>query len=147
LRRRVLLAAALVAASLVVAACGDEKTDTYNAEGEKVVDRFQKDLRAAQAELQNQTEPEGVARGIEQMRSAFAEAADGLSRLDPPGDAKADHDKFVGQLRAFGPELDRFAKAVREQDSETIGEVQAVFTTRLKELQATADTLKGRLQE
>lgn len=137
----------LVAASLVVAACGDEKADTYNAEGEKVVEQFQKDLRAAQTELQDQAEPEGVAQGIEQMRSAFAKAADGLNRLDPPDDAQADHDRFVSQLRAFGPELDRFANAVREEDSKAIGEVQSGFTTRLKELQATADALKRRLQE
>jgi hypothetical protein len=141
------LAAALLVAVPTLAACGDDKADSYNTEGKKVVDQFQKDVAAAKTNLQAQKDPEGVASGIEEMKGAFNKAADGLSKLDPPADAKATHDKFVSQLRAFGPELDKLATAVREKDAEALGEVQTSFQTQLQELQRTADDLKKQLKD
>jgi hypothetical protein len=145
--RKLALLAALVLAVPTLAACGDEQADKYNEEGKKVVEQFQKDVQAAQANLQAQREPQGVADGIEQMRAAFDKAADGLSELDPPDDAKANHDKFVGQLRSFGPDFDRLATAAREEDEETIQGIQVSFQTKLAELQKTADALKKQLND
>lgn len=141
------LVSALVVAAPTLAACGDDKADKYNEEGKKVVDQFQKDVQAAQTNLQAQQEPEGVAAGIDQMRAAFEKAANGLSELDPPEDAKANHDKFVSQLRSFGPDFETLSSAARENDQQAVQEVQASFQTKLADLQQTADALKKQLDE
>ena len=140
------LAAALLVAVPTLTACGsDSKTQKYDSEGKKVVDQFQKDVNTAKTNLQGQTDPEGVAKGIEEMKAAFTKAADGLSQLDPPSDAKATHDKFVSQLRDFGPQLDKLATAVRQKDAQALGEVQTTFQAKLAELQKTSDELKSKL--
>ena len=140
---------ALVVAAPTLAACGsDEKTEKYDSDGKKVVDQFQTDVQAVQTKLQSAgQDPEAVASGIEEMRGAFDKAANGLSELDPPEDAKPTHDKFVSQLRAFGPDLNSLATAAREQDAEKVQQLQGSFQSRLAELQQTADDLKKQLNE
>jgi lantibiotic modifying enzyme len=145
--RMLAIVAALALAVPTLAACGNSKADDYNSQGKKVVNQFQKDVEAAKTNLQGQQSPEGVAQGIEQMKGAFTKAADGLDKLDPPDDAKANHEKFVSQLRDFGPQLDKLAKAVREKDAQALGEIQTTFQAKLQELEKTSNDLKKQLND
>jgi hypothetical protein len=146
LLRALALVAALVATVPLLAACGEDKAAEYDKEGQKVVDQFQTDVQAAQQKIQAEAaNPEGQATAVEQMKAAFDKAANGLSELDPPEDAKPKHDQFVSQLRGFGPQLDELADAARNEDAEAAQNLQSTFQTKLTELQQTANDLKQEL--
>lgn len=98
----------LIAASMLVAACGGADKGAYESGMRAVGSQISK-ASAAVAQLPpDATNAQRVA-AIRTQQRAIAEAADEAGKLDPPGDAAKEHAKLVSALKDYAELLGKLA--------------------------------------
>lgn len=112
--RRVLLVPLL--GLLAVAGCGGDKTesnnkyvDQVNAVQQRFVDSVSKLNTAG-------TTPTEISAALDQLEAAVSKTAADIRAIDPPGDAKASHERLVSSLEDYAAALGSAGKELGSKD-------------------------------
>lgn len=106
----------LVMGLLLIAGCGSDKTESNN----KYVDR----VNAAQqvfvdsvAKLNTAgTTPAEISAALTQLEAAVRRTAADMKAIDPPGEAKASHERLVASLEDYAAALESAGRALGSRD-------------------------------
>jgi hypothetical protein len=130
---------------LVVAACGDEKTNNYVDDANDVLTTLQAD--AKKATQGDTSSPEGIKKQLTQLSADVKKAADGFEALEPPDDVKADHQKLIDTLRKSATSLDDGVKALDQGDVAAIQTANTEFQKGITESQQILDQIKKKVED
>jgi hypothetical protein len=107
---------AVIALSLV--ACGGSSKADYAKSVRGIFNPLDKKLSGLNTQISQQTSAQDKAATITNAQKAISDAATKLEALKPPSDVKAEHDKFVAAVKAFGGDLGPIGDAVRAGDQQ-----------------------------
>jgi hypothetical protein len=135
-RARRALVLMLVALGVAAGGCSGDKTAEYKQDAKAIIDPLRGTLASTSERVAAARSLDARIAALDATRQAVDTAAAKLSKLDPPSDAKAQHEAFVRELERFGSDIRAFEHAARAGDSKGAQRSQAQLradTTRLKD--------------
>ncbi len=146
-RARRVLGVLLVAAAIAVAGCGSDETDQYKEDAKAIIDPLRGTLNSTNERVSAAKNLDQRIAALDETRRALDKAAADLNELDPPEDAKAQHDRFVKELERFAGDIRAFEKAARKNDTKGVRESLDKLRTDTARLKQANNALKAKVDE
>jgi DNA repair exonuclease SbcCD ATPase subunit len=137
----------LVAVVVALGGCGQSETDKYKEDVQAAIKPLRSTLDSTNERVAAaQSLKERIAE-LDKTRRALDAAAAKLEKLDPPADAKAEHDNFVEQLHRFAADIRRFAKAANGDRPLAVRRALGALRLDTARLKDANDALKAKVGE
>src|SRR4051812_10302243 len=144
--RRV-LGVLLVAVAFAAGGCGDDQTAKYRDDVKAALGP----LRATFATTKERTAAAHSLKqriaALDQGRRALETAAAKLEKLDPPADARVEHDDFVRQLPRYADDIRRFERAANDNDPPAVKRALDALRSDPAHLKRATDALKAKIAD
>ena len=132
-----LLIAALCAAALVAAGCGDSYRDDVKAASEE----FQESTKAAFAKYRNARTKKQFTAGVNDFQAAIRDFNGKLEKLDPPDDAKDEQERLIKVLNDFSADMGATRDALNKGDVAQLQTLQGKVTKDVGAVRSAAQAL------
>jgi DNA polymerase II large subunit len=135
----------LVAVAVALGGCGDSETDRYKADVKAVIEPLRATRDSTNKRVAAARNLQERIAALDETRRALETAAAKLETLDPPEDAKAEHDNFVTQLRRSARDIRRFERAANGQRPRAVRQSLDALRTDTARLREANDALKEKV--
>jgi cytochrome c556 len=143
--RRVLLLALMVVAASALVACGGTSKADYAKDVRGIVNPLDDKLSSLNQDITSGATPKDKADSIKKAQTQIADAAKKLDDLTPPDDVKKEHDKFVAAVKKFGEDLGPISDAVSTGNAAGAQEAFSKLQSDAQALQSAQDDLEKQL--
>jgi hypothetical protein len=143
--RRVLLLALMVVAATALVACGGASKSDYAKDIRGIVNPLDDKLSGLSQDFSATASPQDKADAIRGAQKDVAEAAKKLDDLTPPDDVKSEHKQFVGAVKTVGDDLGPIAEAVGAGNAPAAQKSFSKLQADVKDLQSAQDELEKKL--
>jgi uncharacterized lipoprotein YmbA len=144
---RVLALLLLIVVPLALTACGgNSKKDTYKKDAQKIAKQVQADSTAAQSSFQGVTSPDQLVTAFNSYKTKLDKSINDFDNLKPPDNIKAEHDKFVTDLKALSDDISKAVSALKTQDQTALQSLQTKVQADSAALTASASALDNKLK-
>jgi uncharacterized lipoprotein YmbA len=144
---RLLALLLLIAVPVALTACGgSSKKDTYKKDAQKIAKQVQTDSTAAQSSFQGVTSPDQLVTAFTNYKTKLDKSINDFDNLNPPDNIKAEHDKFVTDLKALSDDISKAVDALKTKDQAALQALQTKVQTDSSALTASAAALDNKLK-
>ena len=143
--RPMLFVAAVLAAALVAAGCGEDETKKYRDDVSTANKKFESELEDAGAKMRAAGQTKDRAQysgGAQQLQAAVTEFSKKLEELDEPGAAKEEEKALIEALRRFGDTVGRIDAAVQSDNEKAIRAEIAALQPQAQQVEAAGNALE-----
>jgi hypothetical protein len=132
-------------AVVVVAGCGGDKTSEYKQDAKAIIDPLRGTLASTNNRVASARSRSARIAALDKTRQAVDTAAAKLAKLDPPQDAKAQHQAFVRELQRFGSDIRAFERAARAGESKGVARTSTQLKVDATRLEHANDALRAKV--
>jgi hypothetical protein len=146
---RVLALLLLIAVAVPLAACGSSGSstkDTYKKNATKIAKQVQTDSTAAQTSFQGVTSADQLVTAFNSYKAKLDKSIGDFENLKPPDNIKAEHEKFVTDLKALSDDISKAVDALKSKDQAALQALQTKVQTDSAALTASASALDNKLK-
>jgi cytochrome c556 len=143
--RRVLLLALMVVAATALVACGGASKADYAKDVRGIINPLDDKLSSLNQDITAGGTAKDKADAIKKAQASIADAAKKLDDLTPPDDVKSEHDKFVAAVKKFGDDLGPIGDAVSSGDAAEAQKSFGTLQSDAQALQSAQDALEKKL--
>lgn len=151
--RPTVMVVALALSVLLLAACGDDQVkvnNAYVAATDRVVQSFNDEFQALQADFTPVSTPAQDLRTLTAMQATVDRAATRLARIEPPAKIAPLHRTLIARVRSYDAVIADARRGFASDDPRRIVAARARFSTRLAavgtQIMATINTINSRLR-
>jgi hypothetical protein len=135
----------MLIALAVVPGCGGDKTAEYKQDAKAIIQPLRGTLASTNERVTAAHTLDGRIAAFDETRRAVDTAAAKLGKLDPPSDAKTQHEAFVRELEQFGADIRTFERAARAGASEKAGRTLSQLKVDTVRLNKANDALRAKV--
>jgi uncharacterized protein involved in exopolysaccharide biosynthesis len=118
-RARRVVGVLLVAVAVAVGGCSSQK-DEYKKDARAIINPLRETLNTTNQRVAAAQDLKQRIAALDTTRSALDTAAAKLEKLDPPAEAKTEHDAFVKRLHQFASDIRGFERAANGNDPKAV---------------------------
>jgi hypothetical protein len=135
----------LVVAAVALPACGSSDNDTYKKDAKAIIEPLRGTINSTDQRITAQSSDQGKIAELDKTRKAVDQAATKLEGLNPPSDAKAEHQAFVKQLHLFAADIKAVETAAQRKDQAGAKQALAKLQSDTLALKKANDALKAKV--